>query len=360
MMVFGFMHYLVYKWMVLPSHFINKTKSSLRVILIVNYELVVCYLCSRFLFSVPHWLYFVCSLSIGVGFILFMGAVMHQLFVLVCSRTKITLERRRFLRRVGDVGLWSFGGIYSGVALYEGAREPIVEPITIRTKGLHKNYRFVQISDMHIGGLIGEGFVKKCVEKINSLNVDAVFITGDLVDENIETIKSSLKHLENIKSKLGVFFIVGNHEYFHDATATITHVESLGIKVLKNEAVEFEDFWLVGVYDLMGLKMDRLQPDIKKAVRLINNSKPTILLAHQPKFFKYLEGFEPDVMLSGHTHGGQLFPFHLLVRIDQPFLKGLHTVGKTQIYINSGIGFWGPPMRLGSYAEITLMEWTAD
>jgi hypothetical protein len=266
-------------------------------------------------------------------------------------------DRRRFLRQIGDVGFWSFGSAYAGVALYEGAREPIIEPITITTRALHSSYRLVQISDMHVGGLIGEEFVKKCVEKINILNADAVFITGDLVDEKVQNIKSSLEHLRDIKSRLGTFFILGNHEYFHGAMDTIEYVESIGIKVLKNEAIEFDDFWLVGVHDLFGLKLQYLQPDIKKATSMITNYKPTILLAHQPKFIHNLDGFEPDVMLCGHTHGGQIFPFHLLVRLEQPFLKGLHTVGKTQIYINSGIGFWGPPMRLGSSSEITLIEW---
>jgi uncharacterized protein len=354
---FAIAHYFIYIRMVIPSHFKTKTKQFLKLLLVANFILVISYFGVRYFVDAPLWLHFLSSLSIGIGFVFFLGSLLHEVFLLFYKQIPMQPNRRAFVRKIGDIGFWSLGSVYVGAAVNEGAHEPTVVPVCITTKRLRKSYRFVQLSDMHIGGLVGEEFVRKCVERVNAMSVDAVFITGDLVDTDIDRIKTAIAHLGNLKSRLGVFMIVGNHEYFHGIEKTIAFVRSLGIKVLCNEALEIEEFWLVGVNDLFGLRAGYFEPDIKRAAGFITNDKPTLLLAHQPKFIKHLEGFEPDVALCGHTHGGQIFPFHFLVRLDQPYLKGLHRQGRTQIYVNSGIGFWGPPMRLGSSAEITLIEW---
>ena len=195
---------------------------------------------------------------------------------------------------------------------------------------------------------------------INEQKVDLVVITGDLIDAPIESVKSSVDELKKLDSKYGTYFILGNHEYFHEPLKTIEYIKSIGIRVLLNESLVIENlFNLVGVNDLFGNRIELLQPDIKKATANLNTTLPSLLLAHQPKYIENLEDFKPNLMLSGHTHGGQIWPFQYLVTLQQPYLKGLHEIGSNSyIYVNSGIGFWGPPMRLGSEAEITIIEWS--
>jgi len=360
-LVFTTMHFVIYKRMVFHSHFKTKTKSILKYLIIVNFLLVLSYIGARYFTDVPFWLYYVSSLSIGVAFVLFLGVLVLECLNLLYRFTPISPKRRDFFKKVGDIGFWSVGTFYVASGIKEGAKEPTIKPIKIKSEKLNQNYRFVQLSDMHIGGLIDEQFVINCVEKVNSLNVDFVFITGDLVDSSISKVKESVRHLKNLKSKFGTFMVVGNHEYFHGIEETIVYLNSINVRVLENEAVEFDGFWLVGVFDIFGFRAKKFIPDIHKATSKINSNKPTILLAHQPKFVNFLDGFKPDVMFCGHTHGGQIFPFHFLVRLDQKYVSGLYQLENgTKLYVNSGIGFWGPPMRLGSTAEITLIEWQKE
>lgn len=166
-------------------------------------------------------------------------------------------------------------------------------------------------------------------------------------------ILAELKHLE---SAYGTFFVTGNHEYFHDIAKIIESLKELDIRVLENENIyigdEGEGFNLAGVYDIFGYRTKSYVPDLSKALENLKNS-PTILLAHQPKYIEEVT-HSVDLMLSGHTHGGQLFPFRFLVKLQQPYISALHQHNKElQIYVNKGTGFWGPPMRLGACSEIT-------
>jgi len=151
---------------------------------------------------------------------------------------------------------------------------------------------------------------------------------------------------------------LGNHEYFHNPEEIIKYIRTTNIKLLLNENIQIDDLKLnvVGVTDLVGYRMQLFEPDIHKAFKDTNPEYKTILLAHQPKFIEYLDSYKPELILSGHTHGGQIWPFGYLVKLQQPYVKGLHTlVNGSSIYVNSGIGFWGPPMRLASQAEIAYI-----
>jgi predicted MPP superfamily phosphohydrolase len=239
--------------------------------------------------------------------------------------------------------------------MYE-ARHVKLEKVNIKIKKLKKPYKIVQLSDIHIGGLIDKNFIHNIVQRVNVLKPDIVVITGDLVDIDIIRAKEILDELKNLNSRYGTFFIVGNHEYFHDIGAIINAVKNLGIRVLENENVyigeEGEGFNLAGVYDVFGYRTNTYVPEISNALRGLKDS-PTVLLAHQPRYIEEVT-HSVDLILSGHTHGGQLYPFRFLVKLQQPYISGLHQHNENlQIYVNKGTGFWGPPMRLGASSEIT-------
>ena len=357
---FGMVHYLAFSRVVAHLHVRPSTRTFLRWLLILNMAGILGYLASRYAFSPPKLLYFLLSLSIGIGFIVFFGTLLYEILRLLQRTLPFDSSKRAFFKRASDLGFLSASSAYLGAGVVEGQKDPVVTFIDVAQERFHgHSYRIVQISDMHVGGLIDREFVERSVERINRLDADLIAITGDLCDAHIDTLKEAIRPLSRLKSRFGTYYVVGNHEYFHSIGSTIDYMKSLGIRVLENDAEAIEEFYAVGVYDLFGYRSGTFIPDIAEATRNVPADAPTLLLAHQPKYLDYLEGFEPSLMLSGHTHGGQLWPFNYLVSLAQPYVKGLHSLGPGRhIYVNSGIGFWGPPMRLGSQAEITCITWS--
>lgn len=357
---FSLVHSLAYTRIVNHLHIHPSTRYVLKLLLVANMVAVTGYFASRYFFNPPKVLYFFFSLSIGIGFVLFMAIILYELLHLLQRLVPFNEEKRIFFKRSTDLGFLALGSAYIGESLLEGAKEPIVNFVSVSQNRFEGNsYKIVQISDLHIGGLIDKTFVKRSVTAINALNPDLVAITGDLNDVHIDQLKEAVNELRNLKSRFGTYYIVGNHEYFHDIEATISYLKSIGIHVLENSSIELENFYIAGVYDLYGYRANTHLPDISKAMKHIPPNSPTLLLAHQPKFIDFLENFTPSLILSGHTHGGQIWPFGYLVSLAQPYLKGLHSIGENRhIYVNSGLGFWGPPMRLASHAEITCITWS--
>lgn len=331
------------------------TKYYLRLFLTLNFFGIVGYMLGRYFVDVPNWLYFLFSIPIGILFLLFCTALIYDISRVLVSHTPVSEKRRKFFKKSLDISSFAIATTLSARSLYE-ARTVQLEKVFIKIKNLKKSYKIVQLSDIHIGGLIDAEFIKNIVNRINVLNPDIVVITGDLVDIDIVKARGVLSELKHLKSKYGTYYIVGNHEYFHGVERIIKEVKSLGIRVLENENVyigeEGVGFNLVGVYDVFGYRVQTHMPDLYKA--LANKTpSPTLLLAHQPRFIEEVtQGV--DLMLSGHTHGGQLYPFRFLVALQQPYISGLHQHTESlQIYVNKGTGFWGPPMRLGASSEIT-------
>lgn len=356
LILFASIH-LLYHRRVIKNLLISETvKRIFTAFIIINFICNILYVVDRYSDILPNGLYYLFSMSIGVTFVLLLYIIIHEILHLFHRSIRgVDASKRRFIKQSGDGALMALSTAYISIGAYEGSKEPIIKVV----KAKLFDFSIVQISDLHIGGLIDRDFVKHSVSTINSLTPDIVFITGDLIDTDIDSITDAVLELNNIVSKHGVYMILGNHEYFHNPMKIIdflrreTHME-----ILLNDSITIEELKvnIVGVTDIFGYRAGLLQPDALKAFRDIDRKYPTILLAHQPKYIEYLGSFQPELILSGHTHGGQIWPFDHLVRLQQPYLKGLHTLpygGK--IYVNSGIGFWGPPMRLGSEAEISYI-----
>ncbi len=336
----------------------DSSKKYLRIFLVVNFFGIIGYMLGRYYVDIPNWLYFLFSLPIGILFLLFCTAIIYDISRVILSKTPISDSRRLFFKRSLDISSFVMASSLSARAIYE-AKHVKLEKVEVTLKDLKQGYKIVQLSDIHIGGLIDTAFIKEMVQRVNALNPDIVVITGDLVDIDISKAEAPLNELQALKSKYGSFFIVGNHEYFHGIEKIMSKVKSLDIRVLENENIYIGEnekgFNLAGVYDIFGYRANHHQPDLFKALQNKKDS-PTILLAHQPKYLEEIDG-GVDLVLSGHTHGGQLYPFRFLVKLAQPYISGLHQhTDDLQIYVNKGTGFWGPPMRLGATAEITEIK----
>ena len=330
-------------------------KKAFTVLLSLNFIFNLLYVVGRYTDIISNTLYYLFSLSIGLSFVLLLYLIIHEILHLFHKTLKnVDSSKREFIKKSGDAAMFALSTSYVSAGAYEGTKEPVVNVVEFN----HFDFSIVQISDLHIGGLIDRDFVKASVLKINALKPDIVFITGDLIDTALEYVEDSVMELNAITSKHGIYYILGNHEYFHDPLKIIDFIKTTNITLLLNENITIDALKLnvVGVTDRIGYRMNLLTPDIHKAFSGCNNAYKTILLAHQPKYIEELGTYSPELILSGHTHGGQIWPFEYLVRLQQPYVKGLHKLHNgSHIYVNSGIGFWGPPMRLDSQAEIAYI-----
>jgi predicted MPP superfamily phosphohydrolase len=227
-----------------------------------------------------------------------------------------------------------------------------------------EDFKIAQISDLHIGTTIGPSFVRKVVDRVNALQPDAIVLTGDIVDGDVEMLKSSIALLGELKAPYGRYYITGNHEYYWSEKVPMPVVEEfkrLGFSTLINESEVIDKngakVIMAGVPDYMSVQP---KADAKAALEKNNLSGAVkILLAHQPSFAKEAAEAGYDLQLSGHTHGGQFFPWTLIIGWFHQFPRGLGRLGKMWVYVNRGTGYWGPPVRLGASAEISLIRLTA-
>ncbi|MCI5073337.1 metallophosphoesterase [bacterium] len=301
----------------------------------------------------------------GLMFFLLVGFILCDLvFILpvwAAEGVFLTGSDQAYFKMMIVVSLASVISLY---AYGQAKRGPKVKQQNIILSKLPKalcGFKVVQISDLHIGDIIQEAYIKQTVSLCNAQKPDLIVITGDLVDAPVEQLAPLAQELKHLSAKHGVYFVTGNHEYYAGAQAWIDYLKTLNIHTLRNTAVEIADgkhsFNLVGIDDVSGGKfIPGHGPQLAKAVEHCQKDKVSILLAHQPKSIVDAEKHGIDLQLSGHTHNGQIWPFQMLVALDQPYLKGLYQHGNMQIYVNPGTGFWGPPMRFYGRSEITSIE----
>ena len=315
--------------------------------------------------------------------LLFTGlAELPRLWARIQSRLRARLEgtrqpdgvdpdRRLFLARAAAGGTFVATG---GITLF-GVRSALHELETVelsvrlpRLPPQLSGYRIVQISDLHLGPVLDDRFLEDVVQRVNALDPDLVAITGDVVDGPVSLLAPHVAPLGRLRARNGVHLVSGNHEYYSGLEEWLRHFEELGIDVLRNQRIAVGDthpggasFDLAGVHDWRGGSFGAAgAPDLDEALRGGDPERELVLLAHQPAQVEAAAAAGVGLQLSGHTHGGQVWPFGALTALVQPYLKGLHHhEDRTWIYVSRGTGFWGPPLRVLAPAEITSIELTA-
>jgi len=269
------------------------------------------------------------------------------------------LSRRLLLSRgiaFGVTGLSLTTGAY---AMTRALRPIGVKEIDITLDKLPRSldgFVIAQITDVHIGSTIRREFLEQVVAKVNALNPGIIAITGDIVDGSVDHLRECTEPFSQLKARYGAFFVTGNHEYYSGADAWIAEFQRLGIRTLRNERVQIGEqgkaFDLVGIDDWSAHHFGH-GADLPKALKGRDNAAVCVLLAHNPMAATEAIENGVDLQLSGHTHGGQIWPFNFVVRLFSKWVVGLYQERSTQIYVSPGTGYWGPPMRLGTEAEIT-------
>ena len=239
-------------------------------------------------------------------------------------------------------------------------------PITGLPDALN-GFTIVQITDVHVGPTIKSEYVRRIVRRVNNLAADAVAITGDVVDNTVDILSDQTAPLGQLRARHGSFVVTGNHEYYSGADDWMAEFRRLGLKTLSDEHVVIDhdgaQLVMAGVNDYSAISRspNETSPELNgsdpaKALAGSPEGAPKVLLAHQPRSATAAAEAGFDLQLSGHTHGGQFWPWNLFVRMQQPFTAGLNRLGKLWVYTSRGPGYWGPPKRFGAPSEITLIR----
>jgi len=276
-------------------------------------------------------------------------------------------ERRRFLARAMAGTTVLAGGGMAAYGSWRAFAAPVVTELAVRIPKLPRaleGLSIVQLTDIHVGPFIRREFMDELVHRANALRPDLVAITGDLVDGDVPTLGQSVAALGNLKARFGRFFVTGNHEYFSGDEAWVEFLERLGVQVLRNRHVSVGDAGgsldLVGVDDWSGgRRRGKRGYDLEQALAGRDPDRAAVLLAHQPANFKAAAEQGVDLQISGHTHGGQLFPMTLFIGLGWEHSVGQYQHGGSHLYVSRGCGFWGPPMRVGSPPELVKLVLTA-
>lgn len=246
--------------------------------------------------------------------------------------------------------------VYGFMHAYFG---PHVKHVRLPIKNLHpdlENFKIVQLSDLHVGPTIRKKYVLKVLRKVNALTADMIALTGDIGDGPVKIYRDDIEPLSKLRAKYGSYFVTGNHEYYWNGNEWLNVMNNLGVIVLMNRGkvvnVNGARILIGGIPD----PVSKILPEIAMIADTGKDADFKILLSHRPGVARVAQAAGFNLQLSGHTHGGQFFPWTLIVKFVHEFHRGLARVGDMWIYVNMGTGSWGPFLRVGSTTEITLLE----
>ncbi|MDH4157297.1 MAG: metallophosphoesterase [candidate division Zixibacteria bacterium] len=283
------------------------------------------------------------------------------------SVNQVDPSRRQLITNWVHLGILGATAALTGYGIFEALRAPKVVEVTIPIDNLPDDLdglRIVQITDIHVSHTVRRSFVQSVTDTVNALSPDLIVLTGDLADGPVRQLRDEVAPLADLRAPLGSFFVTGNHEYYSGVKEWIEETARLGFTVLLNEHKVIErgsaQLLLAGVTDSGGGQFDREHiSDPQKAQSGAPTCHAKVLLAHQPRSIFAAAQAGYDYVISGHTHGGQYFPYHFLAALTQPYISGLHEHGNTRIYVSRGTGYWGPQMRIGARSEITVHRLTS-
>ncbi len=352
-------------------------KQFLKMILVFSLLLLVSYvyvwmrlsigLLSSLLLAIPFLLSFFVPLHLFsfLGY-LGIGIVNFLVISLFVTDAVLLVTGLEFLELHFNAVVYGLTGLCLALGLYRAFYGPSLKPVTLRFRDLPKSLqglKIVQISDLHVGPTLGKRYVERVVKKTLEENPDIIVLTGDIVDGKITKFKEEAEALGKLVQGGKTYFIMGNHDYYSGPEEWIEYFKSLGITVLLNshDLIQFNHsyFMMAGVTDPAASLVGHPYPDPKAAIETsLTQTKATplfkILLAHNPKLAIRAAAAGFDLMLSGHTHGGQFFPWTLIVKkVHSPHYLGESVESNMRVYVSAGTGSWGPPLRLGTTTELT-------
>lgn len=293
------------------------------------------------------FLYFIFAVWIGVLFFLVVGFAISDLVISALGLLKITLSAKIVYSLALILVI-----LVSSYSVYNAGNIK-VSKISIPSS-LENETKIIQISDVHLGAIHSANYLKKIVSLSNSRNPDFIFITGDLLDGGTKVSEEIISSLPGLKAKKGVYFVTGNHETYMSTKQVLNLIKSEHIQVLDNEVKNTRDIQIIGL-SYPGETSEKDNPNFK-LLNSINKSKFSILLYHPPVGFDKASEAGVNLQLSGHTHDGQIFPINLISRIFYKYVNGFYKINNSYLYVSSGAGTWGPPMRFGSNSEITEID----
>jgi len=322
------------------------------------------------------WFSWAGYLSLGFFVLTFLAVVTKDLIYLAIGLlTKITAAigsppdptnpgRRDFIQKILSISIVTTTSVSTIAGLYAARKGATIMKTTVPIKGLDKDLSgmtIAQVSDLHIGPTIKKGYVEEVVEQVNRLNPDIIAITGDLVDGSVEYLSKHVEPIKDLHANIGKYFVTGNHEYYSGVDQWLDKTDNYGLtNLIDSHEIITKDSGSITLGGVTDYRSSSIKPEHKSDPSIAfygaPENIPKILLAHQPWSIFDAHKTGADLQLSGHTHGGQFWPFVYAVRMANPYTSGLHDHDGTWIYVNRGTGYWGPPMRLGVESEITLVK----
>ena len=249
--------------------------------------------------------------------------------------------------------------LLTSMAIYGGAKEPELKKLEIVSDRVSKDMRIVMLSDTHISRTTPVETVKNLVDRVNALDADAIVLVGDIADDKVDAVEPHMKELERLKAKYPPLYTFGNHEFYNGLIPWQFKFKNMGFLIMFNHGVRIPEHnvYIAGIPDAhIANNSDMWNVNFLQAFKGAKEGNYRILLSHTPDFVDYLSEDSVDLQLSGHTHGGQIFPFQILAKYANKYLSGLYDVNGIKLYVSNGAGYWGPAMRLFAPSEITVID----